>query len=427
MPILPIYGVELFPGRLICNAGLHRGHIASFSKGAGGAGSVIKTINPKGPRRHQAVMVRVTGSKYRRPSWQGRTTFGQRIVHEEDDLLSEEEILEVADWIEEAFLSQFERLPRHSGIWCDKEIEIAAGHLAQPYFKDDEIVVDRDGIRHYTGMIPSLMREYRQRAEEQRDLLKRRQRFAKKLLDALHGEAFKACEELMAEHEKLREVDGYKHIFKALQSIEKVSIVKRTEAFDRFFDAMNRRRGQPVDGYVRQRKQQWNELQDLAEGVQMSEDLKAYFMLKGAGLSREDRRMILLANQSSYTMDGIEKALRTSFYDVHEKDAPGFQCGHSRKGSGKRSCAVGSEDAASWTAVSGEEAIPEDEEDEDAFAVDGETWNDDAETCGEDQSDYGASGDDEVFLLSNGSVQEILQGQPEEVEASAEVQRLLQR
>eukprot|EP00435_Cladocopium_sp_Y103_P045672 s349_g13.t1 len=238
-------------------------------------------------------------------------------------------------------------------------------------------------------------------AEEQRDLLKRRQRFAKKLLDALHGEAFKACEELMAEHEKLREVDGYKHIFKALQSIETVSIVKRTEAFDRFFDAMNRRRGQPVDGYIRQRKQQWNELQDLADGVQMSEDLKAYFMLKGAGLSREDRRMILLANQSSYTMDGIEKALRTSFYDVHEKerqrDAPGFQRAHSRKGSGKRSYAVGSEDAASWTAVSGEETIPEDEEDEDAFAVDGETWNDDAETYGEDQSDYGASGDDEVF------------------------------
>eukprot|EP00435_Cladocopium_sp_Y103_P047990 s109_g14.t1 len=145
---------------------------------------------------------------------------------------------------------------------------MAAGG-SQPYFKDDEIVVDRDGIPHYTGMIPGLMREYRQRrvlfaynnlevdgkdeAEEQRDLLKRRQRFAKKLLDALHGEALKACEELMA-----------------LQAIEKVSIVKRTEAFDRFFDAMNRRRGQPVDGYIRQRKQQWNELQDLAEGVQMS-------------------------------------------------------------------------------------------------------------------------------------------------------------
>ena len=176
------------------------------------------------------------------------------------------------------------------------------------------------------------MREYRQRvlfaynnlegdgkddAEEQRDLQKRKQRFAKKLLDALHGEAFKACEELMTQHEKLREVDGYKHIFKALQAIEKVSIVKRTEAFDKFFDASHRKRGQPVDSYIRQRKQQWNELQDLAEDVEMSEDLRAYFLLKHVGITREDRMTVLLANQSNYTMDGIERALRTSFYELH--------------------------------------------------------------------------------------------------------------
>ena len=118
---------------------------------------------------------------------------------------------------------------------------------SQPFFRDEEIIVDRDGIPHYTGVVPGLMREYRQRvlfafnnlegdgkdeAEEARDLAKKKQRFGKRLLDALHGEAYKACEDLMSEHEKLKEPEGYKHIFAALQTIEKVNIVKRTEAFD---------------------------------------------------------------------------------------------------------------------------------------------------------------------------------------------------
>jgi hypothetical protein len=44
--------------------------------------------------------------------------------------------------------------------------------------------------------------------------------------------------------DELAEVQGYKHVFAALQSIEKVSAVKKTEQFDRFFE---RKRGQPLD------------------------------------------------------------------------------------------------------------------------------------------------------------------------------------
>ena len=291
---------------------------------------------------------------------------------------------------------------------------------SQPFFRDDEVVVDRDGIPHYTGSIPGLMREYRQRvlfafnnlegdgkdeAEEARDLAKKKQRFGKKLLDALHGEAYKACEDLMADHEKLREPEGYKHIFAALQTIEKVNIVKRTEAFDKFFDSSQRKRGQPVDLYIRQRKQQWSELQDVAENVQMSEDLRAYFLLKHMGISREDRRTVLLANQSNYTMEGIEKALRTSFYDLHEKERQRDQSGLSkswgRKGAGRgmRSYAAAtSDDTSSWAAIS-------EEVDEDAFeeiateeAYAAESNADGAlETENAEVSDYGASEDDEIF------------------------------
>ena len=291
---------------------------------------------------------------------------------------------------------------------------------SQPFFRDDEVVVDRDGIPHYTGSIPGLMREYRQRvlfafnnlegdgkdeAEEARDLAKKKQRFGKRLLDALHGEAYKACEDLMADHEKLREPEGYKHIFAALQTIEKVNIVKRTEAFDKFFDSSQRKRGQPVDLYIRQRKQQWSELQDVAENVQMSEDLRAYFLLKHVGISREDRRTVLLANQSNYTMEGIEKALRTSFYDLHEKERQRDQSGLSkswgRKGAGRgmRSYAAAtSDDTSSWAAISEEvdEDAFEEIATEEAYAV--ESNADGAlETENAEVSDYGASEDDEIF------------------------------
>ena len=41
-------------------------------------------------------------------------------------------------------------------------------------------------------------------------------------------------------------------------------------------------------------------------------------LLQQVNLGKEERRGILLANQSDYTMDGIEKALRVSYNDIHE-------------------------------------------------------------------------------------------------------------
>ena len=63
--------------------------------------------------------------------------------------------------------------------------------------------------------------------------------------------------------DKLTEVQGYKHVFAALQSTEKVSAVRKTEQFDRFFERGFRKRGQPLDVYIRTRRQDWADLQDL--------------------------------------------------------------------------------------------------------------------------------------------------------------------
>ena len=166
--------------------------------------------------------------------------------------------------------------------------QVAMAAERSQFWRDEEIVVDRDGIPHFTGKFPSQMREYRRRVlfaysnlegdgddaeKEARDLAKKQSRFAKKLLDALHGEAWKACEGLLTETEKLKSKDGYKYIFEALQSIEKVGVIKKTEAFDKYFEASFRKRGQPIDAYLRQQRQDWDELVDLSEGTQMSEDL----------------------------------------------------------------------------------------------------------------------------------------------------------
>ena len=221
---------------------------------------------------------------------------------------------------------------------------------AGTFWKDDEIVVDRDGISHFTGVKPELMREYRKRVlfaysslegdgdneeKEARDLAKKQKGFAKKLLNGLHGEAWRCCQDLLTQMDRLTETQGYKHVFAALQAIKKVSVVKKTEQFDRSFERGFRKRGQPLDVYIRSRRQEWADLQDLDDGTKMSDDLLAYFFLKHSGLSKEDRRQILLNSGSSYDLDSIEKAMRVSFHDVHEREKQARPDERRFKGGGK--------------------------------------------------------------------------------------------
>ncbi|CAK9047040.1 Retrovirus-related Pol polyprotein from transposon TNT 1-94 [Durusdinium trenchii] len=281
-------------------------------------------------------------------------------------------------------------------------------------YRDDEVVVDKDGVPHYSGADPGLMKEYRRRVlfayanlegdgkdaqEEARDLAKKQQRFAKKLLDALHGEAWRCCQVLIEDIDKLREKDGYKHVFKCLQSIEKVTVIKKTEAFDTFFEKCHRRKGQSIDAFLRMQSQAWSDLQDITDGsTTMSEDLRTYFLLKHVGLSKDDRRQILLSNQSNYTMEGVEQALRVSYYDVHEREKS-----HSHRDWGNHQRGHQSYKKKHYAhAVTEEPNIPEEYENyetaseatvEDTFAVEDYEEEDPREV----NSDAGASGDDEVF------------------------------
>ena len=282
-----------------------------------------------------------------------------------------------------------------------------------PSWRDDAIVVDRDGIPHYTGAVPGLMTEYRRRVlfaydnlegsgddetKEARSLAKKKSRFAKRLMDALHGEAWKVCQDLMT-NEDLKKPDGYKLILKELMQIEKVGVVRKTESFEAYFERCHRKRGQTMDSYLRVRKQAWDDLKDLSEGLAMSEDLLAFFALKNAGLSKEERRHILLANQSAYTLEGIERALRISYHDVHERErGPGRDWSSSPrkpKGGGKRSYAHAAheEDAD----LDYQDAAEDEDHDEPYVPDDYANAAAEEELAEENPSDQGASNDDEIF------------------------------
>ena len=126
-------------------------------------------------------------------------------------------------------------------LW--KAPAVADGSLAsKKFWSDNEIVVDKDGVPHFTGVQPNLMKEYRRRvlfalgslegdgdteAAEKKDLEHKQKRFALKLVNGLHDEAWRAVEHLVMEPERLKKVDGYKEILSALQSIEKESIIKK--------------------------------------------------------------------------------------------------------------------------------------------------------------------------------------------------------
>ena len=157
-------------------------------------------------------------------------------------------------------------------------------------------------------------------------------------MDALHGEAWRCCQDLILDLPAIQRTDGCKEVFRRVQAIEKVTVVKKTEQFDRFFDRGFRKKGQALDAYLRSRRQDWADLKELDENTNMSDDLLAYFILKHCNLSRDERRQILLANRSAYDLDGIEQAMKVSFFDIHEREKSKKSAWESRpKGYGKGS------------------------------------------------------------------------------------------
>ena len=150
----------------------------------------------------------------------------------------------------------------------DRRAMADGGSGNRTFWSDTEIVVGKDGIPHYTGLMPHLMNrvlfaynslegEGGTEAKERGDLEKKKKRFALKLINGLHSEAWRAVESLTLDADRLKKVDGYKEKVSALQGIEKEGIIKKTEAFDRFFEQTSRRKGEPIDIYLPKKIQAW--------------------------------------------------------------------------------------------------------------------------------------------------------------------------
>ena len=160
--------------------------------------------------------------------------------------------------------------------------------------------MDRDGIPHYMGAQPSLMKEYwRQvlfayrtldgsgddKVKEARS--KNQARFAKRLINGLHGEAWRPPE-LVMDHEKLKAPDGLQaHLCRLAGHREGRGDRRKTGAFNQYFERCFRRRGQSVGQFLCKRRRDWSNLEDVTDSVQVSEDLQAYFLLKHLNLTKK--------------------------------------------------------------------------------------------------------------------------------------------
>ena len=151
-------------------------------------------------------------------------------------------------------------------------------------------MVDRDGLPHYTGENADLIKEYRKRVKLalarlegsgdeatkiDASLKQKRRRFRVKLLDGLHGKAWRRAEHLALDPTALKVENGEDLIFEALAGLDKESIIKKAMAFDVFFKKSYRRRGVSMTDYVAEKEKLWGDLQEKDEETEISDDLMA--------------------------------------------------------------------------------------------------------------------------------------------------------
>ena len=195
----------------------------------------------------------------------------------------------------------------------------------------DDVLLIKDGVPHYTGEKMELLKEYKRRVEillakadaqkEPEDRTREKKGLALRLLEGLHGKAWKCVDGISLS--SLAVEGGHKLIITALEGLDIQPTIKKNETFDKFFFASTRRRGQSMDDYIRRKGEEWESLVDLDNGTTMSDDLMAYFLLKGAHLSTDQQRQIILNNNSEFTVTGFEKALKVVYHDIHTKDGGG--------------------------------------------------------------------------------------------------------
>ena len=151
---------------------------------------------------------------------------------------------------------------------------------ASNWQRSDAITVDRDGIPHYDGVRPELLNEYKKRVllllgsveassddEEARDTNaeKKKGKLRVKLLNGLHGKAWRRTEHLALEDDKVRQAGREELILETLATLDKEAVIQKTVAFDKFFKRSFRRRGTSMGDYISEKEKLWEDLLDKDE------------------------------------------------------------------------------------------------------------------------------------------------------------------
>ncbi|CAE8595109.1 unnamed protein product [Polarella glacialis] len=167
----------------------------------------------------------------------------------------------------------------------------------------------------------------------------------------------------------------------------KFNITKKTETFETFFKKSYRNHNMPMVDYLRGKERDYHTLTDLDERTVLSDDLVAYFVLQGTGLSEEERRNILINCGSEYDTAKLENILKVNYHDIRDRDR------RHDAGDGHKEKFKNNFKRRSHAHAADDDSEEEEGSDDESEAADAADDGDEDEHV----SDAGASGDDEVF------------------------------
>ncbi len=101
-------------------------------------------------------------------------------------------------------------------------------------------------------------------------------------------------EPLLQDLEKLKVEGGHKLVLLSLDTLDKEAVLKKQEKFDDFFKRSWRRQGQEIGDYIREKEHKYAELTRLDTTTKLSDDLYAYFLLEGARLKDDQRKLVTM-------------------------------------------------------------------------------------------------------------------------------------
>ncbi|CAK0852123.1 unnamed protein product [Prorocentrum cordatum] len=203
--------------------------------------------------------------------------------------------------------------------------EIVEPVLARWLVQKGELFVDKEGIPHWDGENIALLREYRMRVMIEYSTQsssteagkEKRANLGLRLTRGLTGRAWKAVEPLLDDMASLTQDGSHQKIIEALDGLDKVAVVRKQQKFDDFFKRSRRRRGQEIVEYLRTFHNKYKELTELDTGTKLSDDLYAYFLLEGAMLTDDQKRLVTMVADNKYETKAFENTLKTNYHDLH--------------------------------------------------------------------------------------------------------------